>query len=144
MRVVRQRDPSIYRTNTLHGKIPEWLSLPFKKPLKYLSDRFLYDCSSVELHFSPIKNYFFSIKFFLLHKMFSNILDLPLKLLQIVVVWEVPVKNPMLRRLYNFCRVLISLIFAYVPNILLIAYLTTVDDIDVSITCFTENYWQCL
>lgn len=67
-------------------------------------------------------------------KMFSNIIGIPANLLRSVAIWKTPIaiENIVLMWMFELYRIVSQLMLVYVANILLIAYLTTVEDFDVS------------
>lgn len=72
-------------------------------------------------------------------KMFVDIVRIPTLILCVVTIWEVSIENAILRRLYEHCKYFIRIVFVFIPNILQIIYLTTVDDFQVSNTQFFRN-----
>lgn len=65
--------------------------------------------------------------------MFTNIIRKTIDLLRIVGLCEIPVENVVEKRLYYFNRFFSHYAFVYIPNILQIIYLTTVDEFGVNI-----------
>lgn len=63
--------------------------------------------------------------------MFTTAARTPILLLQIVAIYEISIENIFLSRLFRIYQVLFHIIFVYIPNILLIAYLTTVENFEV-------------
>lgn len=64
--------------------------------------------------------------------MFSEIVCIPIKILRIVTIWEIPIANVNLRRYYNFFRYLSRYIFVYIPIILQVIYVATAEDFQVN------------
>lgn len=72
--------------------------------------------------------------------MFHSIVDIPVNQLRILGLWDTPTENAILRGVHYLYRLLSQFILVTIPNILLIAYLTTVDDVGVSFSFSTGGF----
>lgn len=72
--------------------------------------------------------------------MFHTIVEIPVNQLRIVGLWDTPTENSILRGVHYLYRLLSQFILVTIPNILLIAYLTTVDDVGVSFSFSTGGF----
>lgn len=64
--------------------------------------------------------------------MFTEIVRIPIRILRIVTIWEIPIGNVKLRRYYNFYRSISRYVFVYIPLILQAIYVATADDFQVT------------
>lgn len=67
--------------------------------------------------------------------MFSHIVRIPIVLLQIAAMYNIPTEHILLNRLYKIYQICFQCFFLYIPNILSIVYLKHVDNFEVGVFC---------
>lgn len=61
------------------------------------------------------------------------VVRIPTILLSLVTIREFHIENATIKKLYQYTRYFIRISFVYIPNILQIIYLSTVDNFEVSL-----------